>query len=192
MNTQKSIRIPFFVLVCLFLAAGLTSSCEKESFLPAGEEVSVDIFAQDYQEYPDAELTAGAFGEEMPVEVSEQDYQKFQDAKRTAGALGEEVPVVFPIQDHQKYQDANYTADAFSAKVVWADCTVEGRSYEVIMDNPQDYSFRWTVNGEHAGHERFSPSCLCEGTATVYITRLKDGYTQHSELQLPACGGVIE
>lgn len=71
--------------------------------------------------------------------------------------------------------------------IAMADCIRSGRTYQVDIDAPEDYTYVWTFNDQHAGHGRLSPECLCDGNATVYVTRSRDGLTLSRTMDLPDC-----
>ena len=92
------------------------------------------------------------------------------------------------LAEHDKYPASlNEPKENFKFWIAMADCIRSGRTYQVGIDAPEDYTYVWTFNGQHAGHGRLSPECLCDGNATVYVTRSRDGLTLSRAMDLPDC-----
>lgn len=71
-------------------------------------------------------------------------------------------------------------------------CTQDGVNLRVQIDHPERYSFKWAIDGNHAGHNSYTPGCVCGNTATVFITRLSDGLSLRKTIDLPQCGPDFE
>ena len=80
----------------------------------------------------------------------------------------------------------------FSLEVYKNYCTQDGVHLSIQIDRPEDYSFKWAIDGNHAGHNSYTPACVCGNTATVFITRLSDGLSLRKTIDLPQCGPDFE
>ncbi len=83
-------------------------------------------------------------------------------------------------------------APAFTFEIQKNYCTLEGVNLNVIIDRPENYTFKWAIDGNHGGHNSYTPGCVCGNTATVFITRLSDGMSLRQAIDLPACGPDFE
>jgi hypothetical protein len=91
------------------------------------------------------------------------------------------------LKDKTHVQEA-----AFDFDIEKSYCTLDGVSLNVNIERPEAYAFKWAIDGNHGGHNRFSPTCVCGNSATVFITRLSDGMSLRKTIDLPGCGSDYE
>ena len=110
----------------------------------------------------------------------------FEFRLTTADTIQEDPSLV--LAEHVKFPASpNKPEDTFEFRLAMADCIRSGRTYQVRIDAPEDYTYVWVFNDQHAGHGRLSPECLCDGSVTIYVTRSRDGLTLSRTMDLPSC-----
>jgi|AntRauTorckE5430_2_1112549.scaffolds.fasta_scaffold27629_2 hypothetical protein len=90
--------------------------------------------------------------------------------------------------EHALKDKAYVQEAAFNFEIEKNYCTLEGVSLSVNIDRPEAYAFKWSIDGNHGGHNSYSPACVCGNSATVFITRLSDGMSLRQAIELPSCG----
>jgi hypothetical protein len=94
--------------------------------------------------------------------------------------------------EHMPREKAHMQDSAFVFDIQENYCTQDGVHLSVLIDRPENYSFKWAIDGNHAGHNSYTPGCVCGNTATVFITRLSDGLSLRKTIDLPQCGPDFE
>lgn len=94
--------------------------------------------------------------------------------------------------EHAPKDKAYSQEPAFSFEIQKNYCTQDGVYLSVIIDRPEMYSFKWAIDGNHGGHNSYTPGCVCGSSATVFITRLSDGMSLRQAIELPDCGVDFE
>ena len=94
--------------------------------------------------------------------------------------------------EHAPKDKAYVQKAAFNFDIEKNYCTLEGVSLSVNIDRPEAYAFKWAIDGNHGGHNSYSPACVCGNSATVFITRLSDGMSLRQTIELPSCGSDYE
>lgn len=94
--------------------------------------------------------------------------------------------------EHMPREKAHMQDSAFVFEIQESYCTQDGVHLSVLIDRPENYRFKWAIDGNHGGHNSYTPGCVCGNTATVFITRLSDGMSLRQAIDLPACGPDFE
>jgi hypothetical protein len=94
--------------------------------------------------------------------------------------------------EHMPREKAHMQDSTFVFDIQESYCTQYGIHLSVLIDRPENYSFKWAIDGSHGGHNSYTPGCVCGSTATVFITRLSDGMSIRHTVDLPNCGNDLE
>jgi hypothetical protein len=94
--------------------------------------------------------------------------------------------------EHMPREKTYMQDSAFVFDIQESYCTQDGVHLNVLIDRLENYSFMWAIDGSHAGHNSYTPGCVCGNTATVFITRLSDGLSLRKTIDLPQCEPDIE
>ncbi len=159
MKTYSIFSNPTILSLVLLIALCLGTACEKESFAPAKQLTAPKPEPVIQESFdPAKELTAPA-----PTTLKGEK----AEASETAGEGFEIAPFDFDIL--KQY------------------CTLNGASLEVMIDQPESYTFSWAIDGNPSGHQTYAPACSCGTKATVFVTRLSDGTSLRQSVKLPPC-----
>jgi hypothetical protein len=209
MKKTSLFQLPLFLSLALSLVFLSTTSCEKESFateavtdtptltstvqdaerseaeIENDETPTLTSTVQD-AEYSEAEIE----NDEPPTLTSAVQDAEYSEAEIESGSkpeLTNTIQAAEYSEDNDFLKEGNAVEAPFSFLVTQTTCIEAGKTYEVQVNQPERYAFVWTVDDLHAGHSRVSPSCICSGTVTIYVTRLHDGVTLSRTFELPSC-----
>lgn len=187
MKKTSLFQLPLILSIALSLVFLSTTSCEKESFATEAvtDAPTLTSTVQD-AEHSEVEIEH----DETPTLTSTAQDSEHSEAEIEPGTkpeLTNTIQAAEYSQDNDFLKEGNAVEAPFSFLVTQTTCIDAGKTYEVQVNQPERYAFVWTVNDLHAGHSRVSPSCICGGTVTIYVTRLYDGVTLSKTFELPSC-----
>lgn len=81
-----------------------------------------------------------------------------------------------------------FPEEPFTIKVERITCFNGGTSLWVNMPNPEQYEYRWEVNGAEGGRAYQTQRCRCITQAKVKVTRISDNLSRTKEfLNVSGC-----